>query len=209
MTSETSDLSLAKNGENLEFSYELKKVGAREIRTREYLTESEIEKLLAVAKTMPRHAFRNRCLVLTMFRHGLRAGEAGLLRWDDVDLKLGKIHVKRLKNGNPSIHPIYGLELRLLKQLEKSKKSIYLFESERGGHLTGAGIKQVFYQLGNLANFNFLLHPHMMRHSCGYYLANKGYDTRMIQDWLGHRNIECTVIYTKLASNKFDGVFED
>lgn len=144
-----------------------------------------------------------------MYRHGLRATEASQLRWNDVDIKAGRMHINRLKKGNPSTHPIYGDELKALRQLEKNRKSSFVFESERGTHITDSGIRQIIVQLGNLAGFDFPLHPHMLRHSCGYYLANKGCDTRLIQDWLGHKNINCTVIYTRLSPNRFEGIFDD
>lgn len=203
------DTSLLTDAPQSEFYSEFKKPRNSDRRSREYLTEEEIRCLLQEARKLPRYGVRNHCLILTMFRHGLRAGEAASLRWSDVDLKAGRIHVRRLKGGNASVHPIYGDELRSLRQLERQRKTSFVFESERGSHLSPSGIHQIIASLGSRSNFDFPIHAHMLRHSCGYYLANKGMDTRLIQDWLGHKNISCTVVYTRLAPNRFEGIFDE
>ncbi len=178
------------------------------VRAREYSTEDEVHRLLAAAKKTPRHSLRNYCLILTTYRHGLRATEAAELKWHQIDFTKAVIHVKRLKDGNNTVHPIYGDELRSLRQLERERKSAYVFASDRADHITGSGFRQIIAALGRKAGIDFPVHPHMLRHSCGYYLANKGYDTRLIQDWLGHVNIACTVGYTRLSHTRFEGVFE-
>ncbi len=192
-----------------QFYSAFKKPTNSEQRSREYLDEEEMKQLLTVAKKSSTNAVRNHCLILTMYRHGLRVSEASNLRWKDVDLKGGKIHINRLKNGVCGVHYIYGEELRSLRLLAKAKKSVYVFESRLGGQLTDSGIRQLMAGLGKAAGFDFPLHPHQLRHSCGYYLANRGYDTRLVQDWLGHRSIACTVIYTQLSSKRFEGIFEE
>ncbi len=192
-----------------QFYSAFKKPTNSEQRTREYLDEEEMKQLLGAAKKSRYHAARNHCLMLTMYRHGLRVSEASELRWKDVDLKGGKMHINRLKNGVSGVHYIYGEELRALRQLEKVRKCSHVFESRVGGQLTDSGIRQLMTQLGKDAGFDFPLHPHMLRHSCGYYLANRGYDTRLIQDWLGHKSIACTVIYTQLSPQRFEGIFEE
>ena len=194
-----------------QFNAEFRKPTNQGQRTREYLDELEIKLLLGAAKRSRFHSVRNHCLVLTMFMHGLRVSEASNLRWRDVDLKDGRIHINRLKNGNSGTHYIYGEELRALRALKKLKDDFptFVFSSERGGRLTASGIQQLMATLGKSANFDFPLHPHMLRHSCGYYLANQGLDTRLIQDWLGHKSISCTVLYTQLSPRRFEGIFKD
>ncbi len=180
-----------------------------ERRSREYLDEDEMKRLLAAAKKSHRHAARNHALILTSYRHGLRVSEASGLRWRDVDLKGNRIHIHRLKGSVSGIHPIYDEEIRALKRLQRDGKPTFVFESERGGQLSVSGIRQLVAGLGVAAGFDFPLHPHMLRHSCGYRLANEGRDTRRIQEWLGHKSIACTVIYTQLSPQKFEGFFED
>ena len=194
---------------HLQETPEFRKPTNSERRSREYLDEDEIKRLLASARKSPRHPARNHALILTSYIHGLRVSEASGLRWRDVDLQGGRIHIQRLKGSNSGTHPARSDELRALRKLEKVKQSPYVFESIRGGQLTVSGIRQLVAQLGRDAGFDFPLHPHQLRHSCGYYLANRGFDTRFIQEWLGHKSIACTVIYTQLSPNRFEGIFEE
>lgn len=194
------------------FSSEFRKPKNSENRNREFLREDEIERLLEAAKKSKRQPLRNYCIILTSFRHGLRVSEASNLRWRDVDLNNARMIVTRLKNGNTGTHYIYGSELKTLNKLYKVRKSPYVFESDRGIKITDSGIRQLIAKLGEDASFDFPIHPHMLRHSCGYYLANKGLDTRLIQEWLGQVNIANTVIYTRLSPNRFksmQGIFDE
>ena len=179
-------------------------------RSREYLTDAEIEKLRKAARNIGRHGHRDDTLILLMFRHGLRVSEIVALQWDQVDLKKGLLHVVRLKNGTPSTHPVRGLELRALRQLKREyDASPYLFISERKAPLTDRAIRHIVARAGEIADFSFSIHPHMLRHSTGFYLANRGEDTRAIQSYLGHANIKNTVIYTELAPNRFKNFWHD
>jgi type 1 fimbriae regulatory protein FimB/type 1 fimbriae regulatory protein FimE len=179
-------------------------------RSREYLTDAEIEKLRKAARNIGRHGHRDDTLILLMFRHGLRVSEIIALQWDQVDLKKGLLHVVRLKNGTPSTHPVRGLELRALRQLKREyHDSPYLFISERKAPLTDRSIRHIVARAGETADFSFSIHPHMLRHSTGFYLANRGEDTRAIQSYLGHANIKNTVIYTELAPNRFKNFWHD
>jgi integrase len=181
------------------------------LRSREYLLPDEVEKLLQAAKKMGRYGQRNYTLLLMMYRHGLRVSEAIALRWNQVDLKEGQLHVRRLKNGKPSVQRIPGPELRALRQLQRDfSESPYLFVSERGGGpLTDHAVRKLVSRVGEAAGLDFPVHPHMFRHATGYYLASKGHDTRAIQDYLGHRNIHHTVRYTELAPGRFDDFWAD
>ena len=176
-----------------------------ERRSREYLLPDEVDRLRKAAKTVGRHRTRDAAIILLMYRHGLRVGEVIDLRWEQFDLAQGLFHVRRLKQGNPSIHPLRGVELRALRGVErKYPKSPYVFISERGGTLDDSTVRKMIARAGVKAGLPFPVHPHMLRHATGFYLANKGFDTRAIQAYLGHRNITHTVRYTDLVPGRFD-----
>jgi integrase len=178
-------------------------------RTREHLTEVEVEKLIAAAGDN-RHGHRDATMILVAFRHGLRASELVGLRWDQVDFEGGVLHVARRKRGTPSTQPISGRELRALRRLKReAQASPFIFVSERGSPFSVAGFQKLIARVGVTAGFAFQLHPHMLRHSCGYKLANDGVDTRSLQGYLGHRSIQHTVRYTELAPGRFKGFWKD
>jgi type 1 fimbriae regulatory protein FimE len=179
-------------------------------RTREYLTPAEVEKLLQASSKVGRHGARDRTLILLAYRHGLRVSELVTMRWEQMDLKTGLVHVARLKNGLPSTHPIRGPELRALRELRRDyPESPYLFVTERGGPMTPATARKLIARAGEIAKLPFPIHPHMLRHSAGYKLANEGHDTRSIQQYLGHRNITHTVRYTELSPDRFKSFWKD
>jgi integrase len=174
-----------------------------ELRTREHLTAGEVEALVEAAKAN-RHGHRDATMILIAFRHGLRAAELCDLRWDQVEFGAAVLHVRRVKNGNPSTHPLRGDELRALRRLQReSETSPFVFVSERGSPFTTAGFARMVERAAGAAGLALKAHPHMLRHACGYALANRGHDTRAIQAWLGHRSITSTAIYTALAPNRF------
>ena len=178
-------------------------------RSREHLTETEIEKLIMAAKGN-RYGHRDATMILVAFRHGLRVAELVCLRWDQIDFDSGILHVARRKRGTPSTHPISGSELRALRRLKReSKPSPFVFVSERGSPFSVAGFQKLIARAGVAAGFDFQLHPHMLRHSCGYKLANDGVDTRSLQAYLGHKNIQHTVRYAELSSTRFKDFWTD
>jgi len=181
-----------------------------EVRAREYLTDAEVNRLI-VAAGKNRYGHRDATMVLVAYRHGLRAAELVTLRWDAIDFGHGRLHVNRAKNGSPSVHPLSGRELRALRRLkrEQEPQSPFIFTSERGAPLTTAGFRKLIARLGLAAKFDFPVHPHMLRHACGYQLANDGVDTRSLQAYLGHRNIQHTVRYTELAPARFKNFWND
>ena len=143
-------------------------------------------------------------MVLLTFRHGLRASELSALRWEQVDLVHGLLHVARVKNGMPSVHPLTGKELRALRRLQREQKlGRYVFMSERGAPMSPVGFRRMLERLGKAAKMAFGVHPHMLRHACGFKLANQGVDTRSLQQYLGHKNIQHTVRYTELSPDRF------
>jgi len=157
-----------------------------------------------------RHPLRDDAIILIMFRHGLRVSELTALRWDQVDLKKGLLHVRRVKNSLPSTHPVRGIELRILRQLQRLySQAPYVFVSENKAPLSTRTVHNIVARAGKLANFSFTIHPHMLRHSTGFYLANYGQDTRAIQSYLGHANITNTVMYTELSPLRFKNFWPD
>ena len=182
-----------------------------ELRTREYLTPSEVAKLMKVAAQRSRYGQRDACLILLGYRHGLRVSELVALKWDQVDLKAGHLHVRRAKNGTPSTHPMQGDELRALRQLAREwpDHGGFVFVSERGGPMSADGVRKLITRTGEEAKLSFPVHPHMLRHACGFKLANDGHDTRALQLWLGHRSIQHTVRYTELSPARFKGFWRN
>lgn len=176
-----------------------------ELRKREYLTQQEIEKIRKAAKQSSKHGHRNDTLILMMFRHALRVGEAVNLSWDQVDLNRAELHVTRLKNGKPSTHPLDSTTLRALGRLRKNyPQTPYLFVTDQHLPLSVRTAHHIIAQAGKEAGLPFTIHPHMLRHSTGFYLANRGVDTRAIQAYMGHSDINTTVIYTAMDANRFN-----
>ena len=179
-------------------------------RTREYLTPAEVEKLLQASAKVGRHGARDRTLILLAYRHGLRVSELVTLRWEQIDFKAGSMHVNRLKNGVASTHPIRGVELRALRELRRVYPDLpYVFVTEREGPMTAATARKLITRAGELAKLPFPIHPHMLRHACGFKLASEGQDTRAIQQYLGHKNITHTVRYTELSPDRFKNFWRD
>lgn len=176
-------------------------------RPKDFVTESEHKRLLQGAGKL-RNAERNQLLVMMLYRHGLRETEAVNLRLQDVQLESARIWIRRVKGGLSTEHPIEGDELRLLRRYLRTRNLNlpWLFVSERGGPMSR---HSVIYTIGQAAQKAGLGHitPHMLRHGCGYYLANKGYDLRLIQDYLGHRDPKHTARYTRTASVRFTGLW--
>jgi integrase len=150
-------------------------------------------------------------MILVASRHGLRVSELIDLRWDQVDFNRAELAVRRVKRGSPATHSIPGRELRWLRQLEREQrpKSAFVFISERGSPFTSRGVHKMVARAGSIAGFAFPVHPHMLRHACGYKFANDGVDTRTIQKYLGHRNIQHTVCYTELSAKQFRNLWDD
>lgn len=180
-----------------------------ELRTREHLTSDEVQKLIEAAKDN-RHGHRDALMALLAYRHGLRAVEVVDLRWEQVDFKTATLHVRRAKNGTPATHPLTGRELRALRRHQKdSEKSPFVFVSERGAPLSAPGFSRMIERAAVAADLGIKAHAHMLRHGCGYKLANDGIDTRALQAYLGHRNIQNTTRYTALAPDRFKGFWRD
>jgi site-specific recombinase XerD len=177
-----------------------------QLRPREFLTGEEVERLRkACGERLGRYAHRDSTMILIAYRHGLRVSELVGLRWDMIDLNQGLMHVSRLKQGRLSTHILRGSELRALRRLQHKQvpPSPYVFTTERLTPMTAAGFRKQLARIGMAAEFPFPVHPHMLRHACGFKLAHDGHDTRAIQEWLGHRNIQHTTRYTELTTKRF------
>jgi site-specific recombinase XerD len=181
----------------------------RELRTREHLTPDEVDRLLGAAKGN-RWGHRDSTMILLAYRHGLRASELVDLRWDQVDFTRAVLHVRRVKSGTPSSHPLTGREMRVLRKLQRQiPASPFVFVSERGAPFTTAGFARMLERTAASAEIEIKVHPHMLRHACGFKLANDGHDTRSLQAYLGHMNIQHTVRYTELAPARFKNFWRD
>jgi type 1 fimbriae regulatory protein FimB/type 1 fimbriae regulatory protein FimE len=179
-------------------------------RKREHLTEAEVERLIEAAKGN-RWGHRDATMILLAYRHGLRVAELVDLRWEQIDLNAATLHVRRVKQGTPATHPLTGVELRALRRLERDQKpkSPFVFVSERGAPFSVRGFQAMIERAGVEAQLAIKVHAHMLRHACGYKLANDGVDTRTIQAYLGHKSIQHTVRYTELAPTRFKSLFRD
>jgi integrase len=181
-----------------------------EVRTREYLTDGEVGRLQKAAGNN-RWGHRDATMILVAYRHGFRVSELVDLQWSQIDFNTGTLAVRRAKQGTPATHPIRGDELRALRRLQREQdpKSPFVFTSERGSPFTTAGFARLVERAGEAARLGFKVHPHMLRHACGFALANKGHDTRALQAYLGHKNIQHTVRYTELAPDRFKDFWRD
>lgn len=186
------------------------KIPNREKRSREHLFPQEVAAMVSAAKKVGRHGLRDSTLILMAYRHGLRVSELVALRWEQIDFASGTIYINRLKHGVSSTHPLRGVELRALRRLQREyPNSNYLFVSERGSVMAAATARGIIERAGVEAGLSLRVHPHMLRHACGFYLASRGHDTRAIQAYLGHKNIQHTVRYTELSPNRFQEFWMD
>jgi type 1 fimbriae regulatory protein FimB/type 1 fimbriae regulatory protein FimE len=173
-----------------------------ESREREWMYDQEVRKLVKAAAKMGRWGHRNATLILIGYRHGMRASELIDLRWELINLDEQTLYCRRLKGSKNSQHTLERDEIAALKKLGHQRTG-YVFLSERGQPLSRRTVCHIVAEAGKLANLPFTVHPHMLRHSCGFNLTAAGHPTRMIQDWLGHVNIMHTVHYTELDPNRF------
>ena len=186
------------------------KIPNKDKRSREHLFPTEVTAMISAVKKVGRNPLRDSALILMAYRHGLRVSELVALRWEQIDFTSGTIYINRLKNGVSSTHPLRGVELRALRQLQrKYPDTNYLFVSERGAVMAAATARGIIKRAGKMAGLSLSVHPHMLRHACGFYLASRGHDTRAIQAYLGHKNIQHTVRYTELSPKRFQVFWMD
>lgn len=179
-------------------------------RLRDYLTGDEVRALLRAASKSKRHAARNHAMILLAYRHGFRASELVELRVCDIDLRAETIHCRRRKGSSSSVHPMKRDELEAIERVLRDREvdpGEYVFRSERGEKLTRYAFWRIVSEAGKRAGLPMKVYAHQLRHACGYYLANKGCDLRLIQDYLGHKQIQNTVRYTALNAERFRGLW--
>jgi len=177
---------------------------------REWLTEAEVEKLCAAARKRGRWGHRDATMILVGYRHGLRVSELVALRWQYVDLETGRLRVIRSKGSDDSVQPLSGAEIRALRRIKREQQTgeRYVFVSERGAPLTSNGFFKMLRRAGDSIGMTDI-HPHLLRHACGFKLVNQGVDTRTLAAYLGHRQIANTARYTKMDARRFDGFWQD
>jgi integrase len=179
-------------------------------REHEWITWDEFKGIRKSAASTGRYPQRDSLMFLMAFRHGLRAIELTRLKWDQVDLQRRTLVVLRVKRGKRSTHDLSVEEARELRKLAAEKDRVgHVFKTERGGPFTTSGFFKIVQRAGKEAGYGKPLHPHMFRHGCGYHMTNNGVDIRVIQDWLGHQNIQHTVRYTELSPDRLRGAFPD
>jgi type 1 fimbriae regulatory protein FimB/type 1 fimbriae regulatory protein FimE len=176
-----------------------------ELRPREHLTEAEVRLLVEAATARSgRHGRRDAAMILLAFRHGLRAGELAATTWDQLDLDRGAFRVRRLRNGQAGEHVLSPDEVEALRRLQRDQAapggSDHVFHTERRRPMTTSAFRKQLAAIGAAAGLPFSVHPHMLRHACGFELARSGRDRRAVREWLGHRNIKNTAVYAQLAA---------
>jgi type 1 fimbriae regulatory protein FimB len=187
----------------------------RKPRRREDLTKDEIDKLLIASKNSSRNPVRDYCMLLLMFRHGLRVSELCSIKLSDINVDTKEFHVTRLKGCDGGPHELYNGESSAIRawlveraKMDPPEDCDTLFISERRKPLSRCTVWLMIGQIAREAGLEHLeIHPHMLRHSCGYALVNKGTDIRIIQGYLGHRSISSTVRYTNLDRKRFAKLF--
>ena len=173
---------------------------------REYLTEDEVERIL-------RHAAneRDRLMILMAYRHGLRVSELSNMTWRQLDLDAGRLEVRRAKGGEDGQHPIGGREIRGLRKLRRQQPvdARYVFVTDRtGAPMTRNGFYKLLEKAAKTVGLDDV-HPHLLRHACGFKLVNDGMDTLSLAAYLGHANIQNTKRYARMNATRFDGIWRD
>jgi type 1 fimbriae regulatory protein FimB len=177
-------------------------------RVKEYLTACEVEQLMEATKDH-RHSIRNRLLILLAWRHGLRCEELVSLKLNQVNISGRELYVMRVKGSVNNHHPLEEDEIRLLKrylrerQANKGASSEQLFLTERGEGMQPHAFNHLLNVMAKRAGFTFKVYPHMLRHACGFHLANKGVNAFMIQSYLGHKQISNTMRYVHVSAAQF------
>jgi integrase len=175
---------------------------------RPYLTPDEVERLATAARARGRHGHRDATMILLAYRHGLRVSELVTLRWDQIDLKIGRIHIHRLKGSESGPHPLSGVEIRALRRVRKEEPGSFVFMTERKAPMSPSGFFKMLRRTAEGIGLRGV-HPHILRHACGYKLVNDGVDTRTIAAYLGHRNLQNTSRCAAMSATRFNGLWKD
>ena len=194
-------------GENYNFDDRSKKKRqkATEYRDREYLYQEEIDRLIGTAKS-ERYGKLWHCVILLMYRHAYRTSELISLKWSDIDFQSGQIKVNRLKNGLSNTQPLGSDEIKALKRLHRDKKSSYVFISNQQKPLSYIGIHKAVSRIGVNAGIELRVHPHMIRHTAAIHFLERSKDLFLTKEFLGHKDINNTMIYLKLTPGRLESV---
>lgn len=169
--------------------------------TIKFLTQDELERLIKA--TSHNGSKRDKAIFLIAYRHGLRASEIGELRKSDIDWKKMRILISRLKGSHGGEHPLQPDEAKALKSYLKTRGDEIptLFISNRDLPISRSMLHRLIRHYGQLANIpQEKCHFHTLKHSIATHLLDTGADLRFVQDWLGHANIQNTVIYASISA---------
>jgi type 1 fimbriae regulatory protein FimB len=181
-------------------------------RDKEYLTDHEVEQLMEAAAD-GRHGVRDQLLILLAWRHGLRCEELVSLKLNQITIPGRELYVLRVKGSVSNHHPMQEDEIRLLKrwlkvrEANKGARSDRLFLTERGEGMQPHAFNHLLTVIGQRAGFPFRVYPHMLRHSCGFHLANKGLNAFTIAAYLGHRQIQNSLRYVHVSAAQFKDIW--
>ena len=179
-------------------------------RRREWLTEREVDEICIAARKRGRWGHRDATMILLAYRHGLRVSELIAVRWEQVDLDAGRLQVIRRKGSDDSVQPLSASEIRGLRRVKRLQEpgSTYVFITERKAPMTANGFFKMLQRAAASIGMDGV-HPHLLRHACGFKLVNQGVDTRTLAAYLGHRQIANTARYTKMDARRFDGFWKE
>ncbi len=167
-----------------------------------FLTQEEVQRLFSAIKTK-----RDRAIFAVAYRHGLRASEVGMLQLTDLDLKAGRITINRVKGSMSGTYPLKPDTVKLLRSYIKSRKdaSPYLFISNRGLPIDRRTLLLMMKKYGTAAGIPKEKQQfHALKHSIGTHILDAGEDVYFAKDWLGHKNIQNTTIYSKFSTGTRD-----
>ncbi len=167
-----------------------------------FLTQEEVQNLFSAIKTK-----RDRAIFAVAYRHGLRASEVGMLQLTDLDLKAARITINRVKGSMSGTYPLKPDTVKLLRSYIKSRKdtSPYLFISNRVLPIDRRTLLLMMKKYGAVAGIPKEKQQfHALKHSIGTHILDAGEDVYFAKDWLGHKNIQNTTIYSKFSTGTRD-----
>jgi type 1 fimbriae regulatory protein FimB len=157
---------------------------------RRCLDPDEAHRLIEAAGLRGRHPFRDKVLVGLIYRHGMRSSEGVNLRWSEIDLHGGVLHIASVNGGDADrTHHLADDELRDLHRLREQATGSYVFETTRGIPLTVEALQSIIREAGKLAKLDVRSFPDMLRRSTAFALVNDGVDKRLVQAFLGQKDV--------------------
>jgi len=167
-----------------------------------YLTQEEMKRLLKVIDNR-----RDKAIFLMAYSYGLRASEVGLLRREDIDFERFKIRITRLKGSISAEYPLRPEVAKALRSYLRTRKddSPILFPSRRGLPINRRTLDYLMKKYSEKAGIpQEKRHFHVLKHSIATHLLDAGADIMFVKDWLGHKNIQNTIVYSQLTSKTRD-----